>query len=82
MRYLFALNNINNDFTNCVFVDESTMQTMRWGIYHHRMPSGKPRVCSIKERCVESVQMWCGISYEGPTPHVVSYFFRFIFLTI
>ena len=73
-RYLFAINNINNDFAHVVFVDESTIQTNRWGFYHNRLPSSRPRVCSIKPRCVESIQMWCGISWNGPTTGIVNVF--------
>jgi len=71
-RYLFALNNVNCNFENVCFVDETTSQTSRWGLYHNRLPSSRPRVCSLKPRCVESVHIWCGISHNGPTQNIVS----------
>jgi len=61
-RYLFALNNINNDFRNCVFADETSLQTKRSGTYHNRIPSSQPRATAYKLRTVETVQVWGGIS--------------------
>ncbi len=69
-RYLFALNNINNDFRNCVFADETSLQTKRFSTYHNRIPSSQPRASAYKPRTVESVQVWRSISYYGLTPIV------------
>jgi len=43
------------------------MQTFRYGLYSNRKASSRPYASSIKPRNVETVNMWCGITYEGPT---------------
>ena len=66
-RLIWALNNSKNNFKNYVFADESTMQTSRFGLFHMRRPSSRPKACCIKPRNSFSVQMWLGISWYGPT---------------
>ncbi len=53
-----------------MFADETSLQTKRSGTYHNRMPSSQPRASAYKPRTVETVQVWGGISYNGPTPIV------------
>ncbi|CAF0985127.1 unnamed protein product [Brachionus calyciflorus] len=67
IRHLFALNNIDKDFKNIVFVDECSIQTKRRGIYHNRKKSSRPLVATEKPRSVETVHVWGGISYYGTT---------------
>ncbi len=42
-----------------------------------RRPSKRPHASSIKLRNVESLQIWGGISYEGPTEIVVNLFYLY-----
>ena len=65
---MFALNNINNEFESTVFIDESSIWTLRSGIYHHRKKSSRPKANSVHPRNPEKVHVWGGISWDGPTP--------------
>ena len=73
MRYAFALNMRPLDKTRCVCVDESSMQTYRYGLYHMRKISSNPKANCTYKRNIETVNMWLGLSYFGCTPCVVSY---------
>lgn len=68
---MFCLNNLNNDFKHTVFVDETSIQTRRSGLYHNRRPSSRPRVAATKPRNVQTLNIWGGISYEGTTEFAV-----------
>ena len=48
------------------------MQTCRYGIYHKRRKSKRPHASSCKPRDVISVQMWVGLSWDGPTKAAVN----------
>ena len=78
-RYLWALNNQNNNFENFVFADESMIQTSRRGIYFNRKKSSHPKSSHSHPRSVKNVNIWGGISYHGPTRFVVIDFFLFEF---
>ena len=77
-RLLFALNNLNNDFRNTVFVDECSIQTRRHGIYHNRLKSSRPRVRIDKPKSVDTVNVWGGISYYGTTQFSVIFLFLWL----
>ncbi|CAF1072277.1 unnamed protein product [Brachionus calyciflorus] len=70
-RLLFALNNLNDDFENTVFVDETSIQTCRSGLYHMRKKSKRPKVSSLKPRSVKTLNIWGGISFHGTTEFVM-----------
>ena len=62
------MNNIMNDIESTVFIDESSIWTLRSGLYHHRRKSS-----TLKSNCIhplnpEKVHIWGGISWSGPTP--------------
>ena len=56
-RYLFALNNIDNDFQNTVCIDESSIWAMRQGLYHHRRPKTCPKANAIHPPNPEKVHI-------------------------
>lgn len=63
---MFSLNNFNCDFRKDVFVDESTIQTIKWGIFI-KMKCLQVNQGLLVLRGIESVQMWYGLSYEAQT---------------
>ena len=67
---MFALNNIENDFQNTVFVDESSVWTFRQGLYHHRRKSSLPRANAIHPPHPSKLHIWGGITWDGPIPFV------------
>jgi hypothetical protein len=71
LRYIFALNNIGNNFQNTVFIDESSIWAKRGGLYHNRKKAKYPKCNTINPKCVEKVHIWSGISWDGPLPYVV-----------
>ena len=64
----FALNNLNNNFHTTVFIDESTVWTLRGGLYHHRRKSSFPKANTIHPPHPVKVQIFGGISWDGPIP--------------
>lgn len=54
-----------------VCVDESSMQTFQYGLYHNRKISSSPRANCVHLRFVETIHMWLGVSHFGCTPCVV-----------
>ena len=77
-RLTFARNNIDNQFRNVCFVDESSCWTLRSGLYHSRKPTKNRKCNGIRPRFSEKVHVWSGISWNGPLPYVV-YFLKTYF---
>ncbi|CAF0860996.1 unnamed protein product [Brachionus calyciflorus] len=70
MRLSFAQRFINSDLRNLIFVDEAAFQTGRFGLYHMRKSSSRPSAVWTKSRCVDRLNIWGGISWNGPTQFV------------
>ena len=70
-RLTFALNNLDNNFQNVVFVDESSCWTLRPGLYCNRRPSIRPKCNAVFLNHSKKVHIWSGISWNGPVPPVV-----------
>ena len=68
-RLVFALNNLTDPFQTTVFIDECTVWTLRGGLYHHhRRKSSLPKANTIHPPHTEKVQIFGGISWDGPLP--------------
>ena len=76
-RLIFAINNIDNNFQNTVFVDESSIWALRGGLYHHRRKSSLPKCNTVGPRNVQKVHIWGGICWDGPLPYVLYVFYYF-----
>jgi len=74
-RYTFALNMRIQDKSKLVCVDESSMQTFRYSIYHNRLISSTPHANCTYMRNVETIHMWVGLSFFGCSPCAVIFAF-------
>ena len=72
VRYVFALNNIWNEFKTTVFTDESSFWALRGGLYHMRRPTKIPKCNTTEPRGADKIHIWGGISWDGPTKYRVS----------
>ena len=64
------MNNIDQDFHNTAFVDETSVWTFRQGLYHHRRRGKYPRSNSIHPPNPVKLHIWGGVSWDGPIPFV------------
>ena len=65
--------------SNMVFVDEDAFQTGRYGLYHMRKASCRPKASWVKPRYVQRLNVWGGISWNGPSKFVeifILFFFQ------
>lgn len=62
---------INADLYNYVFVDETSIRLWDLPLYHVRLPSKKPLTFPSTRKDRKKVNIWGGISYEGPTKFAV-----------
>ena len=79
-RLEFALNlknmiNSKPDFINhLMLTDETQLKTGVLGIYHNRVPSSRPKVAGFKPRSCKNLNVWAGITCNGPTKAVVIFY--------
>lgn len=66
------MNNKNTDFSRYVFTDETTFKFNDIPKYHSRLPSSRPKALKHSCKYPLKVNVWGGISFEGPTDFVVS----------
>ena len=62
------MKNINDDLQNTVFIDESSIWTLRSGLYRLRKRTSNPKSICIFPPHSAKVHVWGGISWSGPTP--------------
>ena len=62
---------LDKDKRRIVYGDESSLQTLRYGLYHNRKISSNPQANCVYLRFVETIHLWIGISHYGCTPFVV-----------
>ena len=75
-RYLWCRSHLNTDFKDYVFADETTVRILEIPLYHSRKKGERPDAHSSTSKIRMKVNVWGGISYEGPTPFVVSVIFK------
>jgi hypothetical protein len=71
-RYIWCKNNSKNTFSNYLFVDESTVRMLEVPSYHSRKKESKPNTVPHTGKAKIKVNIWGGISYNGPTHFAVS----------
>ncbi len=71
-RYLWCKSNMNTDFDNFIFVDETTIRVAQLPLYHVRQKSSTPQAQCVSNKKRFKVNLWGGISKKGSTPFIVS----------
>ena len=74
-RYMWCKSNLENNFKDYVFADETTIRILEIPIYHSRKKGQTPKAQCSSAKIRMKVNVWGGISYEGPTSFVVRTFF-------
>ena len=72
LRYQWCKNNVKNNFTNYVFVDETTVRVLEVPIYHLRKKNSRPETIPHTAKQRLKVNIWGGISSKGATSFAVS----------
>ena len=54
-----------------MFVDESSIWTLRGGLYHHRKKSKIPKSNTVWGKNAEKVHVWSGITWAGSIPFIL-----------
>ena len=82
-RLNWCLNNENTDFSNYVFVDETSVRLWDLPLYHWRLRNKYPRAIPMTEKYRGKLHVWGGMSFKGLTRFAVSIIFilSLIFLT-
>ncbi len=76
-RYLWCRRHKNTNFENYIFVDESTVRILEIPLYHSRKRATRPAAHSSTSKIRAKINIWGGISYQGPTPFIVRHLFCF-----
>ena len=71
-RYLWCRRHKNTNFKNYIFVDESTVRILEIPLYHSRKRGTRPPAHSSTSKIRAKINIWGGISYQGPTPFIVT----------
>lgn len=71
-RYLWCLNNQNNDFSTTVFLDETTRRLDDLQLHHWRPRGSTPAVPKTNKVRIK-VNIWGGISLRGLNEFAVIY---------
>ena len=71
-RYQWCLRNIDNDFLDYVFVDETKIMINECNLYHSRTKSSNPDCIILNNYFKAKLNVWGGISKRGPTEFTVS----------
>ena len=75
---IWCLKYIYTDFSNYIFVDETTVRVNDIPYYHLRKPSKRPKALPTTLKYRAEINVWGGISYNRPTNFVViRKFFQF-----
>ena len=69
-RLAWCLSNQNNDFSNYLFVDETTIQIEELPLYHIREKGVPQTNTKITEKEQIKLNVWGGISWFGVTQFV------------
>ena len=69
-----VLKNINNDFHNFIFIDETKIMINQCKLYHLRKKSSYPDCIILDNYFKAKLNVWGGISKQGPVDFVVSKF--------
>ena len=56
---------LNYNVKKLIFMDESSFQTKRCGLYVNRKPSSYPKHSGVKQRFCQTVHVWCALSDDG-----------------
>ena len=76
-RYLWCRRHRNTNFNNYIFADETTVRILEIPLYHSRKRGTNPAAHSSTAKIRAKINIWGGISYQGPTPFVVKYIIVF-----
>ncbi len=71
-RLVWCLNNKDTDFSKFIFVDETTSKLLDTPHYHHRLKSSRPESVECTSKIRKKINVWGGISYQGPTQFAVT----------
>lgn len=59
------MNLVDSDLKCNVHIDESACKSFKYGLYHNRVPSSRPKTVGLKVRACKTLNIWTGISYFG-----------------
>jgi hypothetical protein len=71
-RLNWCLTHENTDFSNYVFVDETSVRLWDLPLYHWRLKSSYPNAIPMTEKYRRKLNVWGGFSYKGLTRFAVS----------
>ena len=82
-RLVWCLRYKNCDFSNYIFVDETSIRISDKPLYHWRLPSSFPEALPSTHKFSVKINVWGGISFKGTTEFAVkflilSFYFNFI----
>ena len=63
----WCLANINNDFYNYIFVEETSIWINECPLYHMRLKSSLPQTVGFSSNSKIKLNLWGGISHLGAT---------------
>jgi hypothetical protein len=75
-RYNFSTGNLNKDFENTCFVDETSVWENECPKYAYRPMGSYPDSVEISSGSSKKLNLLCGISCRGATNYVVNYLFK------
>ena len=70
-RFIWCQQNQNTDFSNYLFVDETTVRGLEIPLYHVRPRGERPDAVSSTSKIRVKVNVCGGISFKGPTRFLV-----------
>ena len=62
------------DHLKTLFVDESSIWTLRGGLYHNRRKSSCPKANTVWGRGSDKVPIWVDICWDGYIPYQLIYY--------
>ena len=65
------MGNVNNDFSNHIFVDETSVWIGECRLYHYRHRGTYPQAVGFSSKDRHKLNLWGGISARGVTPFIV-----------
>lgn len=71
-RLNWCLTHQHTDFSNYVFVDETSVRLWDLPLYHWRLRSCRPEVVPMTEKYRNKLNVWGGMSFKGLTRFAVS----------
>ena len=74
-RFEWCLRNIDNDFLDYIFIDESKIMINQCKLYHLRKKSSYPDCIILDNYFKAKLNVWGGISKRGPIDFVVNNYF-------